>query len=284
MGITKLYLFRITVHKSHQEDIFDTLDDKQEFLKKMISSHPERKGARATKWILGNYSKISSNGMYFRLGRISTKKLSNINSKGDFIENEIKIAPNSHCILDLENQVLAMTHNNELSFTIVSQGKALERIINENLDNFQNFVSVEIRILPDYVEFVKKIRDSYSVKKFWVKIRRPNPFDIMDDFVNPISKINNQINSEEIKVELKGEDLEKKKLESITGNTTIAGSEGGATIQNDSDSKTETIHLGKNYISVQTEKEVVNEIYEQLYKSIVDKYNEIKESFNINGK
>jgi len=226
------YLFRITLHESNQLPLYPDDSPRAEVLKKMLSSHPRVAGWGRKMWEVGNAEAIGDTSLYFRLGRASRRQVPVMDEIGDFLDEDINIAPYSHCILDLESQLLAMTFNPNLSASISSQGKALHSVLTAKLQEYPQFQSIELRQLPDPREFIAKIKSAFAVSNFWIKVGKPNPFDPESHFVQPLTQLNKAIGSDQAKVALAGKDLDRDVIERIANSASLIGSDGGATLRN----------------------------------------------------
>jgi len=280
MNDLTFYMFRLTVHEKTIPDMFSENLTKQEFLKQLLFHLQSFEPKQAIFWHIGNFEELADDAIYFRFGRVLKKKISNLDEKGDFVDNDINLAKYSHCVVDFNLQFLTISFNSNLSPSIISIGRALEKLLNTASADFPNYESIEVRIIPDYKEFLIRIKESYSVNRFWIKIRKPNPFDLDKDFIKPLSKLNSEMNSNEVKVELAGEDLDKTNIETLTESTTLAGSEGGAYIQEDEESKQTYINLGKNNLSFSSEFDDSKEKKEELLKKLRQNYKTIRDNFS----
>jgi hypothetical protein len=258
MPVYTFYLFRITLNESKQIQLYSDDRPRSEVLRTILSTHPRAPGWGGKTWEVGNAETIDSSALYFRLGRTSRRQFPVLNEGGDFLDTDLDIAPYSHCLLDLDTQLLAMTFNQTLSASIASQGKALNSVLSSKLNDFPRFNSIEVRQLPDPQEFISKIRSAYAVSKFWVKVGKPNPFDPESHFVQPITQLNKEIGSDQARIALSGKELDKEIVERIANSASLIGSDGGATVRNP-DNKRENVPMKSTMLKFSVEFDTTKE-------------------------
>lgn len=270
------YLFRVTLHDKRQSDLYDKRTLRSDVLRQLLFSHPKAHGWGGKIWTVGNVEELPGASLYFRFGRASKRQLPVQDEKGDFLDADISIAPYSHCLIHLDLQILAMTYNGNLSQSIASQGKSLQTVLSSALRDFKNFDAIEVRQLPDPREFVKKIREAFSVSRFWIKVRRPNPFDVDSHFIKPISRLNDAVGGNEVKVGMSGDDLDKEVIENIATNTALQGSDGAAYVRPEKDTRGEIVPIKKTMLKFSMEfdqsregKETVRKRISFLYENLL---------------
>jgi hypothetical protein len=227
-------LFKIKVHPSKQTKMPFMGSDKTEsqILKDAIFSAKRleiRKKQRI--WHIGDVSEINDTGLYLRIGRVSPKMIETYDEKeSKFMDQEFDVAPYTHVVLDLKDEILAIAQKPQVSPYTISIANKLRDLLNKEGETEK--VEFEIKPLFDPIEFITYLKEAYTITKFWVYFSRPNPkIDGKKDVMEPLKKVLSGTDGKKGKIELYGDNLDSTSLESITRSATSGGdNKGGANI------------------------------------------------------
>jgi hypothetical protein len=240
-------MFRITVHRDRNLPLLPVTQPAPEILRHALVELASPTDARM-RWRIGNLSPIDTSAFYFCFGRTGQTNLPQTNDAGDFVEQKHAVAPFAHVVVDTTLEVCAIAKSPKLSPHVETVGRALS--INLCRSEFvkQALAEIELATIKDPQEFLDKLRSAHSVRRFWVTVRRPNPFDVEADFVRPTSKIVESLGANEAKTEWVGDTLnvEQDQVEEIVKSAAACGGDSGATVRTSETARTSRIGMKWN--------------------------------------
>ncbi len=228
--MSEFQIFRIKVFPSQQLNFLEKDKGRADILREVIQTKPSAKLRKEMIWHIGNVKKIGENGFYFRIGRIVESKIE-VLSEGDFVDQPLKTAPYTHVILDPQLEIIAIAKKIKLSPTISGIANQFIRLLNESERAHQIAATFEISAITDPEDFISHLKQAYAISRFWVRFSKPNPFDVNQDFIQPMQKLLKESSGEKGKTELEGQNLNPQSLEEIARSAASTGDDAGASIQ-----------------------------------------------------
>lgn len=267
----ELQFFRLKVYPAKQRKIFEKLKTPSEILRNIVLSKPMVEIKKGTNWRIGNVTEIDEQGIYFRFGRISKSKLGMLKG-GDFVDQQIETAPNTHVLLDVQLELCVIAKEPTLSQKTVGVAHRFAKVLLGSRLNQDIQAVFEISEMNDPDDFITHLRQAKTVSKFWIRFSRPNLFDVNKDFVKPWQGVLNESNGEKGKAEIEGESLKVESLEELTRSAAATGDDAGASFQTEGTAKKIKKRLKGNPLTLFFEDLTGAEQMKKLLKQVREKY------------
>ncbi len=247
----EFFMYRATVHPHPKEPLFASKEPKPEILRATIMEAATATSSRGGRWHVGNVAPVGTGALSFRLGRLRNTSISQLNSRGDFIDADVPEAPNSFAVVDIPNEIVAIARNTSLAPSPGTLGRCLALVLTETRAAKQRSVMVEVAPIKNPVNFLQDLRNAFAVSKLWVVTKRPNPFDAERMWVQPMSRITEELSAESAKTTWTGPALQASKPEitDIINSTAANGGDAGATVRDTKKSDPRRIKLRTNLAS-----------------------------------
>lgn len=259
---------------SSQEQL-ELIKNKSALIQKLIQAATDNE-RNDQKYRIGDLEIFAENNpvnyIHFQFGKLSETQ-TKVFSEKKFIVDKSKTAYTSDVYIIPEKQVLATTHNTKISPHLNTIINAFKKQINEELTNLfpNNSIKFDIKSIPDPKGFLQSIDSAERVSKLSLVVLKSNHFDVDKMLIEPLNLATDEFLASEIKVEIKGNDMEKHRIKEVTRSNASHGLEVSAVIHTDSsDLRGKKISLSKEndlqiFIPEDVDKEVaakkINEIY-----------------------
>lgn len=228
----QLHLFRIRLFGPKQPSLLEGEFIPQLVLERAIEERPSSALRRGVVWHIGNIQQVDETGLYFRLGKLSRARLSTVDeASGDFIEEEVDNAPYTHCVLDLPSEVCAVAQSFDLAPTPIALAGRLADVLRASQSLQAAHGALSVDPIRDPEEFIELLSSAHAVKSFTYSFRRPNPFDVDRDFVEPFEKLTKETTADNGNVTVKGPSLAPEPLTAIARSAAATGDDAKARIQ-----------------------------------------------------
>lgn len=244
MQYIEFHLYRVKFIRPQQLSI--TFDDRSpsQLFKDAIIEKPAFESDSRYKWHIGNNIEFDEFTGSFALGRTTTATLSKFDVvTRNFIEEQSEDSPYTFCIYDLRIGFVAIAKKSKLSPTVNGIARRLAKVLENSLPAIKNEIRVLIDPISDPDGFIKKLQNSFSIKKFTAYFTGPNPFDADALFQKPISVYCKEANGSSGKVEVIGESLNEETIIAVTHSTAACGNEAIAKIIEKPGQAPKRIHL-----------------------------------------
>jgi hypothetical protein len=208
-------IFRIQVFFPKQIGLFSEADSPPRIIVDALLERPTLSHPKGS-WHIGNLADLGSDGLYFAIGKELPRSVGMLDDQGDFVNQNTMLAPNTHVVLDLKFQVLAIARNSELSPAPKSVARKLQNLLQDTKIVRDTGCSISIDLITDPAEFVDTLLTVDAVTKFQVSYSLPNVWDAEDDFQRPFQETSRELRSETGTATFKGRDLERSKLVQLT--------------------------------------------------------------------
>lgn len=208
-------IFRVQVFLPKQISLLNGVDSASKIIHEALLERPTLNHPRGS-WHIGNVAKVGVDGLYFAIGKELPKNVGTLDERGDFINQSAIFAPNTHVVLDLKYQVLAIARNSDLSPAPKSVARKLRTLLQDTKVARDVGCRFAIDLITDPTEFVDTLLTVDAVTKFQVSYSLPNVWDAERDFQKPFQETSRELGSETGTATFKGQDLERNKLVQLT--------------------------------------------------------------------
>lgn len=237
-------LFRVKFVKFKQQSLFQTDSTPSELFIEALRQKPSVEPREGYRWHIGNLSLFSGNAGYFAVGRTTKATVEKFDeASGDFLEEELETSPYTHCVFNADMGILGIAYKSGLAPTVKGIAARIQQLLSETKIIQTNRVSVEIAPIPDPEDFIRALETAYVVSRFTATFHGPNPFDADEFFQKPLSVYLSSANGKVGRTEIKGEDLNREVLQSVTRSTAATGNEASARMRKKKSEKAVTLHL-----------------------------------------
>ncbi len=223
-------LFRVQVFLPEQLPLLIDYREPREFLKAALLEKPTVEHARGS-WHIGNVKDVAPTGLYFAIGKELPRQVGSLDQDGDFQNLSTLVAPNTHALLDLHYQVLAIAKNSELAPESKSVAKKLQKLLQATDIIRESEARIDISAIDDPEEFIQLIMGAAAVTKFQVTYGLPNVWDAEEDFQKPFQNASRTLGAEEATAVFKADDLDRDNLVRLTRAAAAVGKRAKAWIK-----------------------------------------------------
>ncbi len=225
-------LFRIRVELPSQPDLFNDSPSRRVILERAIGEKPSEELRHGFVWHIGNLIRIDPDALYFALGRTTISIVERYDEeRRDFLVEPFESAPYTHVVLDERNQVIAIAGKSRLAPTIRGIAAQFQKLLNSSAAARDSRARIRVDEISDPEDFISILRTAYSVEQFSVTFRRPNPFDVEEDFHRPLEKLLQESDGEVGKTTISGENLNAEVLAEVARSTAATGDDAAAKLR-----------------------------------------------------
>lgn len=262
-----IYLFRFKAIKAKQTTLFENGISREDFLTSVIMKKPSEELREGYVWHVGNVQDIGGKGLLFAAGR-TTKKSKELYDEvsGDFIQVDDEESPFTYVYYDKSFSILAIEPKSKLSPSVKGIAKSLEKLFNQQASVHDYGAEIEISEIWDPEDFLKQIRDAYSIVGFTVEFSKPNPFDVEKDFHKPMEEYIEATGGQTGKTTVQGNDLNRNNIEKVTRSVASTGNDASARLRFEDKQRPVTRHLKGDPVSVVFDEEERQEPNELMRK------------------
>jgi hypothetical protein len=208
-------MFRIQVFLPKQISLLNGVDSSAKIIVEALLEKPTLNHPKGS-WHIGNVAEVGADGLYFAIGKELPKNVGTLDDRGDFVNQHAMFAPNTHVVVDLKYQVLAIARNSDLSPAPKSVARKLRNLLQDTKVARDVGCRFSIDLITDPTEFVDTLLKVDAVTKFQVSYSLPNVWDAERDFQRPFQETSRELGSEAGTATFKGQDLERDKLVQLT--------------------------------------------------------------------
>lgn len=223
-------LFRVQIFLPEQLPLLISYREPREFLKAALLEKPTVEHTRGF-WHIGNVKDVAPTGLYFAIGKELPRQVGSLDDAGDFQNHSTLVAPNTHALLDLHYQVLAIAKNSELAPESRTVARKLQKLLQATSIIRASEARVDISAIDDPEEFIQLIMRAAAVTKFQVTYGLPNVWDAEKDFQQPFQNASRTLGAEEATAVFKADDLDRDSLIKLTRAAAAVGKRAKAWIR-----------------------------------------------------
>lgn len=253
--MAKFQLFRIRVDRPRQKYLLDDDVPAAEAIDEAIRQKPSGEFYAGTEWHIGNVEPIDEHAIYFAIGKVSERPHEQWDeSEKKFLEQEFDVAPYTHAIVDLSvGQLCAIAAKSRVASPVMTIADRLQRLLNESGFSKEYGYHFSLRPLNNPKPFVEQLRDAHRIRKLSVTFGRPNFQDAERDWQEPFERFLEDLDGDEGKTSVEGDDLDKEAAESVSRDAASAGENVTAQFIQDAGQKPVTRSLRDNPIETEGE-------------------------------
>lgn len=277
----KIYLYRLKAIRLEQSLLFAENVSRREFIFNLLVSKPSEELRSGYIWHIGNVSEVSADGLMFAVGRTTIASQEKYDQDtGDFIEVDDEESPFTFAFYDQTLGVLGLSSKYKLAPTTKGIARNLERLLNASPYTKDNGIRIEIGEISDPETFIQHLHEAYAVVGFKMEFGEPNPFDVEKDFHAPMEALLSETGGEKGSTTLKGEDLEREPLESLTRSAASVGSNASARIRKEAGDRPVTKHLKGDPASILAEEVGIPEKAAEIVLKLRNAYRRIRRALD----
>lgn len=226
---------------------------KPELLNAVVQSQPTAFRAKRA-WSIANVEELEAGALHFRLGREGRRSLPVKSESGDFVEEDVRIAPFVDVVLDTPLEICAIADRREVG-SPQGIGRILSDVLNASSVAREQNVTVAASPIKEPRVFLERIHAASAIYALWVTTNRPNPFDADELFVKPTANVVEAIGAQQAKTTFSGTKIngQSDALEELVKSTAANGGNAGARILERDQSKTVSVTLGTSLASLSIE-------------------------------
>ena len=215
-------MFRLKVHPTGQGRLFPEDLTRAEIISGVLRSLTSPQPQDGSRWHVGNLTPLDQTGLYFRIGRISRATVG-MYEEGVFQDQEFETAPYTHALLDTQLGICCIAKKAILARSGQAIANQFARLLNKSSRAHELEAEFEIDSIYDPEDLISYLSRAYSISKFMVSFKRPNPFDAEQDFQRPMQNYLREAQGETGKTEIEGDSLKVDPLESLTRAAAASG-------------------------------------------------------------
>lgn len=250
------HLYRVKFIKPAQIDLFGETNTPADIFWKALSEKPSKEMRRSNVWHIGNIEPFDDETGCFAVGRTTktTNEKYNDNT-GDFIEEVDDKSPYTYVIYDKSIGLIGIAQKSKVAKDVKAIASKIRQLFERARVVLESNVEVRVDHIPDPDDFLVKIRNAYSIKKFKASFTGPNPIDADELFQKPLSVYCQKINGQNGSVEVHGTSLNEQTVEAVAKATAATGNTASARIQPRRGKRTIPIYLKGDAVQVAFDQE-----------------------------
>ena len=242
-----------------------------------LEASPESHSKRFGKWHIGGLARLTDNGYYFKLGRI-TKRIEPQwdHVRRDFVDVEKAPAPYTHALLDLKTQVCGLALNRAITQTARTLANRLAMLLNSAaLPLEMHGLRFKVTEVSNPDDFITQIKEAYTIERFSFTALRPN-FPNPSDLASAAEEYARDLDAKHVRMYATGTSLNAELVERQTREAIDRGGDVSARIQAQPNEKASTIKPDRNPVivgdgDVETEKQKQN-----TFRRILQRYKQLR--------
>lgn len=233
-----------------------------------INDKPGLKLRTGTEWHIGNVNFIDSLHGSFAVGKTTKTTVERFDKEsGDFIDQIDDSGPYTRVIFDCGIGLLGIAKKSKLAPDAKAVARKLQSLFEQSELIILTGVEVKVDYIPDPEDFIDKIREAYSIKKFRATFTGPNPVDADELFQKPLSVYCQEIGADRGALEVQGASLNEETVEEIAKSTAATGNTATARIIQDAGGKSIPITMAGNAVVVAVDENApTNEVIQEMQK------------------
>lgn len=273
--MNKLYLYRLKVIDKSQLTLFNTPEDRTSFVEEIILSKPSHELRKGYFWHIGNIDNLKPTGLLFAIGRTTKTSREKYDSKtGDFIEIQGEESPFTYVVYDTHYSIIGIAPKSKLAPKTTSIARQLAKLLNNHSSVANQGIKIDIDEISDPETFLHYIRTAYQVTSFTAEFGNPNPWDVEEDFQKPMENYLDEVGGSNGKTTVKGEDLDRDKIENVTRSVASTGNNAKANLKHSEKQKSVQKTLKGDIVQIFFDEDDKDEY--GLIKRIRDAYEKIR--------
>jgi hypothetical protein len=248
-------------------------------LRAAIQDRPSAELRQGYTWHIGNVETIGERDLYFALGRTTRSSVERFDEeRGNFVIEEFETAPYTHVLADMENQVFALAAKTRLAPSVPGIARQLEKLLGTSNTMTRLRATIEVSELKDPEDFLAHIRSAYAVEKFDFSFSRPNPWDVNEDFVQPLERYLEAVDGLGGTASVRGTDLNRQTIEDVARSAAASGDSASAKIRRNEEDRPVSMSLEGNPVVIHEEEVETADQKRSLLDRIKSLYRRVRHS------
>lgn len=250
--LIRFQLYRVKLIRPHQRQLTSDERSAAELLAEAIRGRPEQEMNPGNTWHIGNVTEIpDASALYFAVGRTTRSTVEKFDEEAkDFIEEPLETSPYTYCVILWDLGVAAIAHKSRLAPKTNGVARRVGTLLQHTDSIIRNGIRVEVRPVPDPQGFIAIIQGAYALLGFTATFRGPNPIDADEIFQKPLAVIASATAAEEGSVRLRGGDLDRDAVASISRSTAATGNRASARVVDSREARPRTVQMEQSPVEL----------------------------------
>jgi hypothetical protein len=249
-----IHLLRCKAEPRAQLDAFTGKLSPTEIVTKSFLTRPTAKVPRGAVWHIGNTEQQSDGTVSFALGREAIVKAQEYDTvRREFREIEQSQAPFTVGVYDPNSQTAGVLIRGGVSLGVREVATKLQILLEAAGVARDNNSEIVVDFIPDPSGFIEILRQAHRITRYEFEFSPPNPPDDNKYVKEPLKKFAQRVGAIEGKTSVKGPDLDKDELVSLTKEIAASGDDASANVQMEAGGQVERRHLQTDPLREQVE-------------------------------
>lgn len=219
-----------------------------------IHDKPEYTLSSGSEWHLGNVKMLDDSSGSFAVGRTTKTTFEKFDKEtGDFVDELNDSGPYTVVIFDAKIGLLGIAKKSKLAPNASSIAKRIKDLLSTTKTAIESGIDIRVDVIPDPEDFLDKLREAYSIRKFRATFTGPNPVDADELFQKPLSVYAQNIGASSGSLEVVGEALNEEVAESVAKSTAATGNTASARVIPSKGTKAKNIKMQGDAVVVLVE-------------------------------
>lgn len=244
MGTREYHLYRAKFIKPAQLPLFVKNKSSMDLFLESIHDKPEYTLSSGSEWHLGNVRMHDEVSGSFAVGRTTKTTVEKFDKDtGDFIDELDDSGPYTVVIFDAKIGLLGIAKKSKLAPNASSIARRIKDLLLTTSIAIESGIDIRVDVIPDPEDFLDKLREAYSIRRFRATFTGPNPVDADELFQKPLSVYAQSIGASSGTLEVVGDALNEEVAESVAKSTAATGNTASARIIPNKGTKAKNIKM-----------------------------------------
>ena len=267
----KIYLFRLRLFDRPQGQLFQRVA-KKVLLEESFANNQLSVEANGSRWRYGNFKSISSDLVFFRVGKVKTEKNERF-IEGDFDEEELEKGVSTKVLFDVNLGLLAIFQSWDLAQHAGTIAKRIVDILESNPLFESNGYVLDVEQIRDPRDFILMLQRSIAIKSVEINYKGRNPPDIGMLFHEQLEASVDALKGRIGQTTITGDYLDKQVAIEIARSTAQTGDSVSAKIQEYPNNRATWKHMSRsNFLFVEV---AANDDFHDVIYKIYETYKDI---------
>jgi hypothetical protein len=228
----EFHLYRAKFIRPRQSSFLHDDETPRSLFLKSLAEKPYAEFRKNYTWHIANLTELDRDCGYFAVGRNSPTSIPKLDPvTGDFVDTQDDTSPYTHVVYDAGVGLMAIRKESDLAPSTVEVAKKIEKLLGQSKVAMRNEIDVKIDHIPDPEDFISKLQDAVSIKKFTATFTGPNPFDADELFQKPLSVYLREARGSGGSTTVEGSSLDSGVVVSVARSTAASGNTASARVQ-----------------------------------------------------
>ena len=226
------HLYRAKFIRPRQSSFLHDDETPRSLFLKSLAEKPYAEFRKNYTWHIANLTELDRDCGYFAVGRNSPTSIPKLDPvTGDFVDTQDDTSPYTFVVYDAAVGLMAIRKESDLAPSTMEVAKKIEKLLGQSKVAMRNEIDVKIDHIPDPEDFISKLEDAVSIKKFTATFTGPNPFDADELFQKPLSVYLREARGSGGSTTVEGPSLDSGVVVSVARSTAASGNTASARVQ-----------------------------------------------------